>query len=252
VTKYIIKRLSDKKITNSILIEGLPGIGNVARLTVDYLIDKLKAEKILELYSDAFPNSVTINDDSTIKMFNLEFFYVKIKEKDLVLVSGDVQPTNDADSYSLCNKMLVIAKELGVTELITIGGIGLPEPPDESRIHSVVNDESMKEKIKDLGLIFDGNETVKIILGVSGLLLGMAGLNKLKGFSLLAETLNDPQYAGIKESKELLKTITKYLQFDIDFSELDEEIKSYEEEIKRESSFNYELNDSYKKHGYIG
>ena len=33
----------------STLVCGLPGIGNVGRITVDYMIDKLKMEKVLSI-----------------------------------------------------------------------------------------------------------------------------------------------------------------------------------------------------------
>jgi len=252
VTKFITKELAViPKMVNPVLIEGLPGIGNVARLCVDYLVDKLKAKKFLELFSDSFPNSVMINDDSLIKMFNLEFFHVKVEGRDLIFLAGDVQPTSDAESYALCQEVVALLKEWGVKEVVTIGGIGLPEAPDKARVHAVVNDLVLKDSLKGLKVIFDGSETVKIILGVTGLLLGVAGLNGLKGFSLLVETLNDPQHVGIKESREVLKLLVEYLGISLDFAELNEEIKSFEQEIKEESRITRGL-DKPLTQGYIG
>ena len=39
------------KLNKPILIEGLPGIGNVGKLAVDFVIDELKAEKLYSLFS---------------------------------------------------------------------------------------------------------------------------------------------------------------------------------------------------------
>jgi len=253
MSEFFVKKYEAiPKLVNPVLIEGLPGIGNVARLSVDYLVDKLEAKKFMEFFSDTFPNSVTISDDSLIKMFSIEFYHVRVEGEDLIFISGDVQPTGDAESYAMCNKIVELVKDLGVKELITIGGIGLPELPDKVRVHAVLNHESLKKSLNDLDLVFDGNDTVKIILGATGLLLGVAKLRGMKGFSLLAETLNQSHHVGIKESREVLKILTKYLGFKLDFKELDEEIKNYEAEIKEEQALAFKATSTQVRQGYIG
>ena len=42
------------KVNNPVLIEGLPGIGNVGKIVVDFLIDQLKHELVYEIYSKVF------------------------------------------------------------------------------------------------------------------------------------------------------------------------------------------------------
>ena len=80
MSEFFVKKYEAiPKLVNPVLIEGLPGIGNVARLSVDYLVDKLEAKKFMEFFSDTFPNSVTISDDSLIKMFSIEFYHVRVE-----------------------------------------------------------------------------------------------------------------------------------------------------------------------------
>ena len=57
---YVTIRYIDKKpkLKNPILIEGLPGIGNVGKLAVEHLIDKTNAVKFAEIYSKDFPPQV--------------------------------------------------------------------------------------------------------------------------------------------------------------------------------------------------
>lgn len=248
---FFAKKLKELPVLiNPVLIEGLPGIGNVARLTVDYLVDKLKAVKFMELYSNVFPNSVTVTDDSLIKMFCVDFFHVKIKDRDVIFISGDVQPTSDAESYDLCLKIIEFCRDFSVREVITLGGIGLPEVPSKVKVHAVLNDKSLSSKLKDLPVILDGCDTVKIIIGAAGLLLGIAKLNEINGFALLAETLNQQQHVGIKESRQLIKVLCNFFDFEIDFKSLDDEIKLYEKDIKNESDLL--KNEPVKRQGYIG
>ncbi|MCK5342374.1 MAG: PAC2 family protein, partial [Candidatus Heimdallarchaeota archaeon] len=46
------------KLTQPLLIEGLPGIGNVGKLAVEHLIDSIKATKFAEFYCKDFPPQV--------------------------------------------------------------------------------------------------------------------------------------------------------------------------------------------------
>lgn len=251
MNEFRIKKLKRVKFTRPVLVEGLPGIGNVARLSVDYLIDKLRAVKFLEVYSDVFPNSVTVTEDSLIKMFTIDFYLARIKGRSIILASGDVQPTSDAESYALCNKIVSLAKSWGVREVITIGGIGLPEVPDRVRVHAVLNDASLKKVLNGLHIVMDGCDTVKIVIGAAGLLLGVAKLGGINGFSLLAETLSRPQHVGVKEARQVLKVLSNYLGFRLDFKALDEDIKGYEHDLKEESHLT-KREEPKQRHGYIG
>src|SRR5512136_3172729 len=123
--KYIDKK---PKLKNPVLIEGLPGIGNVGKLAVEHLIDVMHATKFAELYSKDFPPQVFINPDGTIKLVNNEFFYWKAKkrdQRDLILLTGDYQGLSSQGQYELVEKILDIIQEMGVKEIYTLGGYGL-------------------------------------------------------------------------------------------------------------------------------
>ena len=69
------------KLKDPILIEGLPGIGNVGKLAVEHLIDSIDASKFAEIYSKDFPPQVFINPDGTIELVKNEFYYWKAKKR---------------------------------------------------------------------------------------------------------------------------------------------------------------------------
>jgi putative transposase len=50
------------ELKNPILIEGLPGIGNVGKIAVDFMIDELKAKQFLENMSLAFDKSTVVKE----------------------------------------------------------------------------------------------------------------------------------------------------------------------------------------------
>ena len=54
------------KFSNPILVEGLPGIGNVGKVAVDFLVDELEAKRVMSFTSNTFPHSVFINEHNII------------------------------------------------------------------------------------------------------------------------------------------------------------------------------------------
>src|SRR3989344_9496560 len=94
------------KLTRPIFIEGLPGIGNVGKIAVDFLIDELKAKKIYEITSYTFPHSVFVNEDNLVELPIVEVFYKQMGKRDILLLGGDVQPVDEISSYEFSEKVL--------------------------------------------------------------------------------------------------------------------------------------------------
>ena len=72
------------------------------------------------------------------------------------------------------------------------------------------------------------------IVGVSGLLVGLAKRRNINAIALLAETYSHPLYLGIKGAREVIKILNKKINLGVDLKELDGEIEEIEKEmIKR-------------------
>src|SRR3989338_5376714 len=92
-------------LRNPIFIEGLPGIGNVGKVAVDFIIDELKAKKLYEISSYTFPHSVFVNEDNLVELPTIEIFYKKFNfNHDLLLLAGDVQLIDEVSSYEFSEK----------------------------------------------------------------------------------------------------------------------------------------------------
>ncbi len=221
---FIVKKIKKKpKLDKPILIEGLPGVGNIARIVVDFLVKKLKAKKFMEVYSYNFPNTVLMKKDHSIEMPKLEFYYYKRKKKrDIVFLIGDIQPSDEYDSYVFSDKILEIGKSLGVNEIITLGGIAVDSK--ENIVYGVHTDKKYIKKLKKMGVKFNRKGAI-VIIGAAGLLLGLGELRKIKGFSLLAET---DSKIGIDASKSIIKILKDYLDLNIKEKHINKELKKIE------------------------
>jgi uncharacterized protein len=221
------------KLTNPILVEGLPGIGNIGKVAVDFIIEEVNAKKLYEVTSFSFPHSVFVNEENLIEMPVIEVFYAKRKKQDLILLSGDIQPMDEKSCYEFCHLLLSKFESLKGKEIITIGGIGLQDVPKVPKVYCTGNNKKIINKYKkDTKLNNNIYGIVGPIVGVTGLLLGLAGKKKIPAIALLAETIGHPMYLGIKGSREVLKILDKKLDLGIDLNKLDSEIKDLEKEIK--------------------
>jgi uncharacterized protein len=227
---------TEPKLNKPILIEGLPGIANVGKIAVDFLIEELKAKKLCSFFSYKFPHSVFVNEKNLVEMPKIELYYKKFngnKKRDLLLLVGDIQPIDEESCYTFCEEILKIAKHYKCTEVITTGGIGLQNHPEKPKVYCTSNDENLFKQYIKKGMLVEKDifGIVGPIVGVSGVLLGLGKMKKVKGVALLAETFGHPMYLGVKGAKEILKVIERKFKLGIDIKKMSKEIVALEKEL---------------------
>jgi len=224
------------ELRNAVLIEGLPGIGNVGKVAADFLIDELKAVKIMEFLSYSMPHSVFVNEKNLVELPSIELYLKRMKKRDILILTGDIQPIDEESSYEFSEKILDIMQEVKGKEIITLGGIGLAEEPNTPKIFCTGTSKKIIREYKEKTSINDKiYGVVGPIVGVSGLLLGLAKRRKMEAITLLSETYGHPMYLGIKGSREILKVLNKKLQLKINIKELDKEIEDIEMEVMKKT-----------------
>ncbi len=241
---YTQKEKKLPRLRNTVLIEGLPGIGNVGKIAVDFLIEELKCKKLFEITSHSFPHSVFVNEDNLIEIPMIEIYYTKLKKNDILFLTGDVQPIDEISSYEFCEKILEMFKQLNGKEIITLGGIGLQDVPKTPIVYCTGNSKEMVTKYKKGTKInTEPYGVVGPIIGVTGLLLGLSKRKKVPAIALLAETIGHPMYLGITGAREILKILNKKLDLNFNIKKLDKEIASIEGEMLKTTK---ELSDVQK------
>jgi len=228
---YNIKEIGRNDIKNPILIEGLPGIGNIGKIAVDFIIDSLKAKKIFEINSYNFPHAVFVNEDHLVELPKIEIYHKNLNGRDILLLAGDIQPIDESSCYEFCERILDIIEGYGGKEIITIGGIGLQQIPENPQVYCTANNSDIIKKYKSRNLNNNIYGIVGPIMGVTGLLVGLSKKRNIHSIALLAETFGHPSYLGIKGSREVLRILNEKLKLKIDLSKLDSEIGKIEKEI---------------------
>jgi len=227
-TIHPIEKINPK---SCILIEGLPGIGNVGKIAVDFMIDSLDAKKVYEFHSNKFPHAVFVNEKNLIELPTIEIYYKKVRSQDVLFLSGDIQPIDEISCHEFCHELLDLVESLGCKEIVTLGGIGLHKIPKSPKVYCTANNTKIIKEYNSKLLNKNLHGVVGPIIGVTGLLVGLAKKRNISSIALLAETFGHQNYLGLKGAKEIVRVLKERFNFDVNLSKLDDQMLDLEKEL---------------------
>lgn len=250
--KIMISRHKNPKLVSPVMICGLPGIGNVGKIAAEYLIDKLKMTKMMDLFTQYLPPQVFITDDGLAHLARNSVYYKKRSNaNDLMVVTGDFQGTTQEGQYELSYNLLDIGMGLGVSQVFTLGGYSTGKIVEAPRVLGAVSDLKMFDLLKSNGVVFPKGEPGGGIVGSAGLILGLATeIFDVQAACLMGETSG--YFADPKGAMELLKTLSKILSIDLDLRELAERGKQIEQITGKMQEDIQQKNQSNQDLGYFG
>lgn len=213
--------IEEPDLKDPILIEGLPGIGNVGKIAAMHLIQEIDAKKFMILHSTLFPPQIIVKDSGQIETMSNEFYYKKAdkpSQRDIIFVTGNTQSATSKGQHVLTQKILDIALDYGVSYIYTLGGLGVGRLVEKPKVFGAVTNESSIPGLEDMGVVLK-RVGVGQIVGVSGLLLGLGKLKGVDGVCLMGETSG--YYLDPNSAKAVLEVLVKILDLDIDMEGLD-------------------------------
>jgi len=239
-----------KKLKNPVLIAGLPGIGLVGKISVDYMVSELKPKPQLfaKVYSNSFPPAVHAKN-SILEIIHDELFCYSTKKRDYLFLVGPVQPIlgnlpNSDEHYEFSETLSDFANKLGIKEIYTFAGLNIGENRMKAKpkVAFVCSDDKTKkeiEKKKIQNTYFDKDNKDTLISGIAGLLPGVAyQKHKIVGVCLMGETDSKLTYGDPASAKEVLEIALKL------FPDLSLDLKSIVESAKKiEDSFSKMVKD---------
>ena len=226
-----VHELKKMKLDKPVMIEGLPGVGNVGKLVAEHMIQELDAEKIVEIYSWHFPPQVLVNSNGTVRLCKNELYAWKSKKHDLLILSGDQQSVTNEGHYLIAEKLLDLIQRYDVSRIYTLGGYGIGQLVERQTVLGAANEVELVEEMKKYGVEFREEEPGGSIVGASGLLLGLGKLKGIPAVCLLGLTsgyLVDP-----KSAQAVLKILCQVLNLEIDMHALEERAEEMEKVVER-------------------
>jgi uncharacterized protein (TIGR00162 family) len=230
ISVTFLETFRDKKLVSPVLIEGLPGIGQVGKLVAEYMIHMLGAEKIAQIHSIYFPPHVIIEENGVARLPKNELYLFRSKQGDIVFLVGDYQSTSNEGHYILADQYLDVAAELGIQRIYTLGGFGVGHLVEQPRVLGAVNRPELRPEIKAAGVVFERDEPGGGIVGAAGLMLGLSALRGMDAVCLMGETsgyLVDPMSAA-----SVLSVLSSLLKVPVDPTQLNDRAAEMERVIE--------------------
>jgi uncharacterized protein (TIGR00162 family) len=199
-----IRQLSTPRLDSPILVEGLSGFGNVGRITARTLVQQTQAKLFAEYYSPYFPDYVTVNKDGVCSPPHYRFYArEQTKQPSLIILTGNSQPPMDnvVAHYEICEDILDYVQKLDCSLIVTIGGI--PVSSEKKDVYVAATSNELAAEVMAKGGIVYGKGR---IMGVTGLLLGLARERGLDGICLLSAT------SGQRADKDAAASVFQFLE----------------------------------------
>ncbi len=240
------------EMSNPRMLVGLPGMGMVARTTVNYFIEILKPELFADIPVPYLSPSIAFFEKGLVVPVDRDkspFKFYYSKEQNIILFSGDMQFGYTTKDNELAEKIIEIAKLCGVETVYTVIATHVKKYVEEPQVFGVATSPELLEFLKGKGVeIADGSLQIS---GVNGLVIEYAKRSGINGISLLTETVF-PEALDIKACYAGIKKVSELVDIGIDMSRIESEAKKFDEGFKRYLKEMQEKKRKEEDLGYIG
>ncbi|MFQ5838449.1 MAG: proteasome assembly chaperone family protein [Thermoplasmata archaeon] len=226
--RVAIHQLKDLDLRGSTLIDGFPSVGLVSSIVANYLVDVLGMEQIGIMDSPHFPTVTLVKDG--VPLNPVRIYAGDSEGGKVVIFISEFQPlTNMINeiavavldwardqgcSLLICPEGLIVDREEGVEERISVYGIG-----STPGAHKMLADHGVT--------IFEEG----VITGVAGVLLNEGRKRGFDVISLLSEA--HPDYPDARAAARVIEIVDRLLlRMDLDTGPLYEEAGRIEEQLK--------------------
>ncbi len=227
-----IHELSKVSLKEPILVQGLPGLGYVGKVAVDFFIEKLRPKKIAELYSSylLFPDGnlgINISEDGTYSLPKYEFYAYSEREPHVIFLTGDAQPSVTGQ-YEVASMVLDYVQQFGGKMVFTMGGYGTRSSGDVGAVYAVVGESALGERLKKLGAKLAKGGAVT---GAAGVILGIGLQRGLHCAGLLGATTG--VYPDLEAARAVIQMLTGVSNMPLELKDLDREIEDMRKKMEK-------------------
>lgn len=213
-------------IRRPIVIEGLPGVGNVGKLAADLIAKKLNATRFAEIASSDLPPQVIVDDECMVRNLRNELWIADIGDRDAVFILGDAQATTPSGQHDLSEFTLRKLLPYDPSMIITLGGYGVGNLPAEPRVLGTVTDASLKERFESAGVGFYPEEPQGGIVGAAAMFLAFGRDYGIPSACIMGETSG--YIIDYRSARYVIHCLCAILGVDVDTSDYDESATAIE------------------------
>ncbi len=170
------------------VIEAVPGVGNVGKIMVDALVSKHPSRTIGWVLHPDFPPHATLGEDGLIGPPRLDIITTLLPDgKTIVSVTGIMQPMTAAGQYEVSESILEMAKQSKATQLLVLAG--LASEPDCRSIHVICSDRELRTKLEKNDIEVSKEQPKQGMIGIAGMVLSLSTTLGVPAIGVVAETM---------------------------------------------------------------
>ncbi len=210
------------------LVVGLPGMGRVGYIVANYLLEKLGGFEVAEVYSMFFPPQLVVGEDAIGSLFTGRIY----DAGRALIFTADTQPQSPEGQNAVSKKVIEILAKKGLTFVIAAAAYVVPHVGRERRVYVVGTEREALERFTSIGAIaLRGG----VISGINGIIVGWSKYYGIPGAVLLGETwapIVEVGEADFRAAKYVIDILGRFLDVELDLSELDDYATSVEKRIE--------------------
>lgn len=236
----------------AVMVAGLPGMGYVAKQAVNYLIEETQATFFGEVLSPYLYPPIAVFNDGVLETFLDKrvycFYLAKLPSMDLLLFTGEAQPSSAEAQRMLADEVAKAVAEAGVRRVFTMAAYPVPSHTEEPKVYAVATNSRLLMDLINKGLAtLPGRSSIS---GMNGLLLEYVAKRNIEGACLLSETyvIDAPD---VKAAAALVKALKRVLEIEVDVSRIEEVARRFDEDLHRQYELLRKAEEVEKKLGYI-
>jgi len=213
-----MKLILTKEPKGVTIIEGFPGFGLIGTIATEFLMEHLETEKIGTVDMDEIPAMVAVHANKIIEPISLHYN----KKHNLVLVHAI--NVGKGLGWKLAEVVGELANRLKAKEIISLEGVGSPNPTQSKVFFYTTIDGGRAERLKNVANPLQEG----IIVGVTGALLS-------KGANVPIVALFAEAKSNLPDSKaaaEIIKVLDVYTGLQVDYKPLLKQAEQFEAKLK--------------------
>jgi len=202
---------------NCMMIEAVPGVGNVGKILVDAILQKHPSRTIGWILHPDFPPHATLGLDGLIGPPRLDICSVLLPDgSTLLAVTGVMQPMTAAGQFEVSEAILDLASRSKVTRILVLAG--LASEPDCRSIHVICSDRKTRASLEMNDIEVSRDHPKQGMIGIAGMILSLSPTMEVPALGVVGETMgaSSDVLAADRMSKWIEEAFDVTLGLDLD------------------------------------